>query len=102
MSSAADVGPVHVDDCSRFIQFDGDQFAFCHSLGLLSFFRQRKPLLAVGRLQLDLLVHPTDVDEFTCHLSMRAFFPFEMHVDDVVVFVQHDDDFVPALNGSCP
>lgn len=102
MPASSDVGPVHVDDRSRFIQFNSDQFAFFHSLCLLSFFRQRKHLLAGRRLQLDLLFHPTDVDEFTGHLSMRSFLPFEVHVNDVVVLIQHNDHVIPRFERLLP
>ena len=67
--STASVSPVDIDDCSCFVQFNSDQLAFFHSLCFLSFLRQRKHFLAVGRLQLDLLFHPANVDELAGHLT---------------------------------
>lgn len=58
-------------------------------LCFLSLLSQWKDLFAVSRLQLDLLFHPADMDEHAGHKLVPALTVFEMHIKDVVVFIQY-------------
>ena len=67
-----DIGSMHIDDRSHFIQFNRHQFAIFHSLCFLPHLGQWKDFLAVSRLQHDLLLHPADVNELAGHQLMLA------------------------------
>ena len=91
-----------IDDGTDLVQFDRHETSIRDSLCLLPLLSQRISFLTLGGVDLDLFLEHADMDEFAGHVLMLSFLSFEMHIDDVVVFIQHHNDLIPDLNGFCP
>ena len=88
---------MQVDYEAGFIHFDCDAAAVGKVLGFEPLLGQWKHFVAISRLELDLLLRLPDVDERAGDQLMLAFLTLEVHVDDVIVFIEFGDDFVSCL-----